>query len=396
MHVLMLGTLVSDETKEKYLSSGIPPAPADIAQKYLITGLCAHPQIKAVSAICAPRISAFPNVDLKKVWDEQWMLGDCDVETVGFRNYPLINLLHRHSRIVHAAKKWAQFHRQDKVLILLYSMHTPFLSAAKEIKKMIPDATVAMVVADLPQYMSKGNVIRNFLKKVDYRRMQSLLPIVDKYILYTRHMAHYLELEDDQWMVMEGLFDASKIPEGQTKKFDERICIYAGSLSTQYAIDKLMEAFEQSSVNAKLCVYGDPGGGQLLQERYPHFKKAQYCGLLSPEKMFETMKKATLLINPRPSTLELAKYSCPSKTFEYMASGTPVLMTKLPGLPEEYYPYLYFFETEDIPGFIRTLEQVLAFDDETLQAKGKAASDFIRGNKSCSIQVSRIVEFVIR
>ena len=50
--------------------------------------------------------------------------------------------------------------------------------------------------------------------------------------------------------------------------------------------------------------------------------------------------KATLLVNPRPTTEEFTIYSFPSKNMEYMASGTPLLTTKLPGMPEEYHQYV--------------------------------------------------------
>lgn len=393
MNVLMLGTLIPSETKEKFIKKGISPAPADIAQKYLVRALCEHPKIDSVEAICSPRIAPYPKVRVSRVFQECWALDDCEVKTVGYLNCPGFHILQRQNHLVQAAKKWAKKNQNEAVLVILYSMHTPFLKAAKAIKKVIPNAVVAMVVADLPQYMSRGNFIKRILKKLDYRNICSLLPIVDKYILYTKHMAKFFKLRDDQWMLMEGLFDTSRISCKLFEKFEERICIYAGSLDPQYAIGQLMEAFEKSKVDAKLYIYGSAAGGRALQEKYPNYKKAMYKGLLSPDEMFDTMRKATLLINPRPSDLELTKYSCPSKTFEYMASGTPVLMTKLPGLPEEYYSHLYFFESEDMNGFVHALERVLSLDDETLNKKGRAAAQFIKEHKSSRQQVERIIDF---
>ena len=393
MQILMLGTMISSKTKALFFQKGVSPAPADIAQEYLINGLCEDERVEEIYAICSPRIAYFPRVDIKQVHNEHWSVNKCQVQTVGFCNRPLVSILHRERNLVSAAKEWAKTHKKEKTLVIIYSMHTPFLAAAKEIKKIIPNTTVTMIVADLPQYMSQGNSIRRALKKLDAARMKRILPVVDKYILYTKYMAQALGLSEKQWMVMEGLFDAGKIPEGQGEKSVERVCIYAGNLNSQYAIDQLMEAFEKSNVQAKLQVYGDLAGGNRLTQKYGSYQKAKYCGMLPSDKMFETMQKATLLINPRPSTLALAKYSCPSKTFEYMASGTPVLMTKLPGLPEEYYPFLYFFDTEDTEGFVRSLERVLSLTDAELQKKGRDASDFIRNHKNCKLQTGRILDF---
>ena len=57
-------------------------------------------------------------------------------------------------------------------------------------------------------------------------------------------------------------------------------------------------------------------------------------GCVTNDEIVRLQCEATLLVNPRPSDKEFCKYSFPSKTIEYMASGTPVLMTKLPGVPD--------------------------------------------------------------
>ena len=41
-------------------------------------------------------------------------------------------------------------------------------------------------------------------------------------------------------------------------------------------------------------------------------------------------------MNPRSADAEYTKYSFPSKTIEYLATGVPVVMNRLPGIPEEY------------------------------------------------------------
>ena len=45
---------------------------------------------------------------------------------------------------------------------------------------------------------------------------------------------------------------------------------------------------------------------------------------------------------------------------EYMASGTPVLTTRLPGMPAEYYPYVEFIDEETPEGIARALKRVLS------------------------------------
>ncbi len=59
------------------------------------------------------------------------------------------------------------------------------------------------------------------------------------------------------------------------------------------------------------------------------------------------------------------------KNIEYMASGTPLLTTKLPGMPKEYYPYVFLIENESVEGYAKALESVLAQSDEELYVFGE-------------------------
>ncbi len=392
--VLLFGTLVPEEMQQMLMQKGISPAPADVAQKYILKGLMESGEFDRIASICAPRFAAFPSVRLPISKHEDWQFEGCHVQTVGFWNFSGVNILHRQSKILRAAGKWAKAHREDDVLVLLYSMHTPFLKAAEQIKRYNSNTKVAMIVADLPVYMSKYTGLKKMLKDLDCGLMKKHLSVVDKYILYTEPMAEYLGLSKGQYMVMEGLFDTAKIDLSyHAPQNEKKICIYAGSLSMRYAVDRMIEAFEKSDVDGELRLYGPAYQWEPLSKKFPELEKVRYMGRLSPEQMFETMRCADLLINPRPSSLVLSQYSFPSKTFEYMATGVPVLMTKLPGMPEEYYPHLFFFEDESLEGFIKAFRDVLSSDEAERRRKGHSAASFILKEKNCRKQVERIIRF---
>lgn len=392
--VLVLGTVTSKEQVDFLLEHGVRPAPADIVQEYLIKGLINDCRVKNVNAICSPRISSCLKNGVVKLSNCEFDISKCSVNSVGFINIPLCGFVQREWRIVRKAKKWARSVKngRDDCLVVLYSMHSPFLHAAAEIKKILPNVSIVMIVPDLPQFMGRKSKLKSLLKRVDRKRIESLLPAVDKYVLYTKYMADYLRLSKDKWIVCEGLIDIDKIELCERKK-ESKICVYAGSLLNKYAIDWLVDAFENIPLDYSLHLYGDASDAEQLLKSRKHYRKTEYKGMLLQNDIFEVMKNAKLLINPRPSSLELAKYSCPSKTFEYMASGTPVLMTKLPGLPEEYYPYLYFFEEESIEGFQNTLVNVLSLNPAELNEKGRKAAEFLKTRKSSDMQVSRILDF---
>ena len=99
-------------------------------------------------------------------------------------------------------------------------------------------------------------------------------------------------------------------------------------------------------------------------------------------------------MNPRPTTEEFTKYSFPSKNMEYMVSGTPLLTTRLPGMPKEYYPYVFLIEDETIDGYAKALADALSRTEDELVNFGQKAKKFVLENKNYIIQTRRIIELI--
>ena len=96
----------------------------------------------------------------------------------------------------------------------------------------------------------------------------------------------------------------------------------------------------------------------------------------------------------RFSTEEFTKYSFPSKNMEYMASGTPLLTTKLPGMPKEYHHYVFLFKEETIDGYATAIREALSLSDEDLRSLGQKASQFVLLNKNNVQQGKRLLDFI--
>ena len=76
------------------------------------------------------------------------------------------------------------------------------------------------------------------------------------------------------------------------------------------------------------------------------------------------------------------------------ASGTPVLTTRLTGIPEEYAPYVFFIEEESADGVAQALKQVLALSDEALFAKGAEAREFVLTQRNNVVQAKKILDML--
>lgn len=73
-----------------------------------------------------------------------------------------------------------------------------------------------------------------------------------------------------------------------------------------------------------------------------------------------------------------------------MASGTPLLTTKLPGMPTDYYPYVFLIENESTEGYAHALRQVLQLSDEALYDFGEKAKYYVLENKNGKKQGERV------
>jgi len=173
------------------------------------------------------------------------------------------------------------------------------------------------------------------------------------------------------------------------------VIIYAGSLMKLYGIQNLVEGFLRADIeNSELRIYGDGDYSAELEEVCKSHTDVKYLGVKPNAEIVADEQRAALLVNPRPSAPEYTKYSFPSKTMEYMVSGTPVLMTKLPGMPKEYYPHIYTIDDESSEGVAKALKDVFSISANERYLKGALAREFVLQEKSNVVQARKIIEFI--
>ena len=245
------------------------------------------------------------------------------------------------------------------------------------------------IVTDLPDLLSGGRFSKGMANFV--------IDHCTHYVLLTEAMNKRLNPQGKPYVILEGQSDIAmetkpQMPEG---KLSPRVCLYAGGVSRQYGLQILTEGFLKADLpNAALHIYGPGDYVEELKNISSRDSRVFYGGMLMNHEIVDREQTATLLVNPRPTGEEYVKYSFPSKTMEYMASGTPVLTTRLPGMPEEYYPHVYFIEEETAAGVAKALQKVLGESDETLSRKGSKARDFVLKERNNVVQAGKILKML--
>lgn len=241
------------------------------------------------------------------------------------------------------------------------------------------------IITDLPGMLG----VENKAMQKTVKRMQNF----DGYILLTEQMNEIVNPNHKPYIIMEGLC-ASKLPElyqGEKRK----IILYSGSLwKNDAGIEYLVQGFLKANLDEyELHLYGTGELVPWIEEISKGYPNVKYMGCVTNSEMVKIQSESMLLVNPRPSNEEFCKYSFPSKTIEYMASGTPVLMTRLPGVPAEYFDYVYTIEDETCEGLCKTLKIILSKDEQDLKQFGVCAREFVKAGKSQKRQCERVYKF---
>jgi glycosyltransferase involved in cell wall biosynthesis len=167
--------------------------------------------------------------------------------------------------------------------------------------------------------------------------------------------------------------------------------MYSGNLNISHGILDLLDSFAMiKDENFRLWFSGYGNGLKEIMKAAEIDRRIEYWPKLKQIEVFKMQQKATILINPLKSSHVKTKFFFPSKTIEYMASGTPTLMYNLPCIPREYHEYLYFIEDLTIEGIRNKIIEVCNKSPLELNDFGMKAKEFILKNKNSKIQCKKI------
>ena len=379
-------------------SKGCIQYAADALQKALIEGLAVH--YNEISIVNLPFVSSFPKyyrrilIPKCKIWcgfrDKAIARG----ESLSYINVPLIKIISKEKKAYYALKKWGRNTKEQKIIVI-YSIHSPLIKAAVRYKNKIDKTTrIILIVPDLPEFMnSRSGMLLKILKSIDGKRLQSLYDYIDGFVLLTEYMKEKLPVGSKPYTVIEGVFQPSntEVKSSQARK----TIFYGGTLAKRYGIMNLVNAFikiKRPDVILEICGAGD--ASEEICALMKQHGNISYVGQLPRDEVLQKQQSATLLVNPRTPEGEFTRYSFPSKTMEYLASGVPTLLYKLPGIPEEYYSYCYSLSELGVDALAAKIEEIVSLPEEDLIYMGKKAKAFVYKEKNPEVQCMKIVDLI--
>lgn len=267
--------------------------------------------------------------------------------------------------------------------VLNFSVSLGGVLAARRMKR-----EAVGIITDFPEFLWGE-------KSFQTKMTRLLIRLCTGYVVLTEQMKEALPAKK-KFVVLEGHVDNSIVPSPKPERESgqPRTLVYAGSIHRKYGIERLVQAFEQAQIpNAQLVIMGEGDYAAELAGKKDN-PAIVYLGKVPNREAVDIERRASLLINPRPTDEEFTKYSFPSKNMEYMASGTALLTTRLPGMPQEYNDYVCLFDGETVAEMAQTLKTVLSQSDEQLDAMGLRAQKFVLEHKNNRAQAAKVLAMV--
>lgn len=397
--IIFIGGIFSEcqSTYIQYNSIGPIQNAADAFQKNIIAGIDSDTKKKTI-ILNLPFVGSYPKRFKSAYFPST-------VETYGsnslikgasFINIAGIKLI---SRTLASLKALFSLSPTGTKVIFVYSAHLPFILSALIYRQFNRNTKLCLIIPDLPEFMGEGGVIYKSLKRIDQFLFYRLVDYFDSLIVLTKSMIDRIHVDQKKCLVIEGI---ANIPEDASfiNDIDNiqgfRSFLYTGTLALRYGIADLIEAFQKMKYpEIELWICGDGDGKSYVENSSKIDNRIKYFGQVDRRKAVELQKKASILVNPRRPEGEFTKYSFPSKILEYMASGRPVVMHKLDGIPEDYSPYYISPDSTDPQALAKCMDFAAEMSDEQLFKFGHEAQSFVLSNKDPITQAKKILNFVM-
>ena len=315
---------------------------------------------------------------------------------------PAVKQLSQRRVLRNYVKLWCEANRnEDCLAVLTYTQQAELLGAAIDLKEKFPNLVVAPIVTDLIEnaldFASNRTLLKKFQVKMEAQAERNLFAKVDKFVLLTSQMTECIPEAKGKYMVMEGVASCDNIsPKEKIEKSEgTRTLLYTGTFQEYGGLRMLVDAFLQTKdPTFRLILCGNGLLRQYVEKASETDSRIIYKGLVTHDEVIKYQHESTLLVNPRRPNGSITKYSFPSKTMEYMTSGTPMIGYHLEGIPEEYYQYMYTPVDLSQEALTDCINSTLSLSLETLHNQGKMALNFVSMYKNSEAQVRRVIDFL--
>lgn len=400
--LLWLGSYQSQEMFERMPARVFGEASGYTSQKGLVQGIDAllddSSEMDTIAcSIAFPDFPEYPNLYVPR---EIWSRTGASYDTViRYLNVKYLKYLSRDRALSHEVKSWAKEKRGVKEnTVIVYEPSVSKLRAALYLKDHI-GASVYVVIPDVSELVSLGsNKLKKLAKSYAARKIRQLFRRVDGFILYSEPMASYYNIPKEKWICVEGVFDPGEVRAMESQKQNDTVVrlTYCGALDQYRGVPQLLDAFDKlREQNYELWLTGAGPSEKLIRERMKSDPRIKLLGYLKTREEVLTLEnESDVLIHMRDIHSPAAPYCFPSKLFEYLVTGKPVVSVDIPSIPREYFNYLIKIEDMSVESINTAITKAVGMSPDEREALGRAGREFVLQNKVSWKQAENILQFI--
>lgn len=277
-------------------------------------------------------------------------------------------------------------------VVFVHGVHTPFL-AYSALLRLLGLKSVIVLTDPAGVVLATDNRLRRGLKSIDKIFVKILLRSASGIIALAPKLTEAMAPRK-QSIIIPGIISTAwqnDVARLSVPRSNSRFTVtYAGGVEENYGVGLLIKAAALlPDIDFHIC----GKGGYLETARAIATQNVKILGFLEHEAVAKELMCADLLINPRPTDVDFAAQSFPSKLLEYFATGRPVMSTKIPSIPRELRDMFYSIEEETAAGIAASIRVVSSLSNCEREGFGFAAQQRAVGHFGATAIAGRLATF---
>ena len=214
---------------------------------------------------------------------------------------------------------------------------------------------------------------------------------LDGYISLTEKIDELFNKERKKSILIDGITEQNK-PDVFDKRIENDYLFFGGSLMRKYGVYNLIDAFNNLNYkDLKLVLCGHHEESDL-KEIVEKNKNIIYLGAQNYDQVRNLESHALVCINPRPKMDEIDLYSIPSKTLEYLASGSLTITTTNILLKERYNDAIIWADSGESKDLVSAILKALNMSKEERNKKISLSLKLIDKYTSFDVIANKVEE----
>ena len=345
-----------------------------------------------------PRQASLRDFKKKSLLQGKQLIPGVNAREIIYINLPIIKIFSIRVQLYKALKQLCKENKNKDMVVMSVNSNACVSKPIIRLKKKYGFKT-GIYLSDMP---FEENYNKSFLKKIitkydNYVRLKAL----DEYDGSISGVDYLNEkyFKNKKYTRIDPALEIECYKQPFTKK-DHNGCInvvYTGSLNDNYNIPNIIEAFCGLPEKYNIYFYGRGQYVALIEEKSKDHSNIHYMGYLEFKDIVKVQQDADILITLLDTDKNISKYAVPSKIFDYLCTGVPIISSNVLSVIDEVKSFVTLVDDHSVEDIKNTIIRITENEEEKSNAfkKALAGQQYVFENCNWDVQIKRINDFLV-